>query len=221
MRSVKTGVEFWSKVSIAGSGCWEWRGAFAHFGHGKVTWLGRAVHAHRVAWELRHGPVPAGIIVRHKCDNPPCCNPDHLELGTLADNNADRVKRGRSRPSRGESTHNAKLTEDAVRHIRRNPLGRSNAELAMELGVSMATVSTAATGATWGHVDEPTRIAGADGRHWSARLSLVQVRAIRSSALNAAALARQFGVSPSTISRIRTGSSWKAHENLLRWPPSA
>ena len=75
--------------------CWEWTAAL-NKGYGAITVHGsRMRQAHVVAWELHHGqPLPAGMVVRHQCDNPPCTNPAHLELGTHADNVDDRIERG-------------------------------------------------------------------------------------------------------------------------------
>jgi len=78
--------------------CWPYTGTTDRFGYGQMT-LGKkySFQAHRVAFELANGPIPDGLIVRHKCDNPPCCNPAHLELGTHYDNAQDKVSRGRWR----------------------------------------------------------------------------------------------------------------------------
>jgi hypothetical protein len=78
------------------SGCWEFRGTRDEDGYGQLWFEGRAIRAHRTAYVATHGPVPDGLVVRHKCDNPPCINPAHLEAGTVAENNQDRAARGRS-----------------------------------------------------------------------------------------------------------------------------
>jgi hypothetical protein len=88
---------FWLKVrrSTRPGSCWEWQGALAA-GYGRYKLKGRVVGAHRYAWEWVNGPVPSGLVVRHKCDNPKCCNPDHLDVGTYRDNVSDMVERGRA-----------------------------------------------------------------------------------------------------------------------------
>jgi len=77
--------------------CWEWKGARSSAGYGQ-KWtpsVGQVLYTHRLAYEWANGPIPSGMIVLHACDNPPCCNPSHLRLGTHADNVADKMQKGR------------------------------------------------------------------------------------------------------------------------------
>lgn len=88
---------FWSKVAVGAPGeCWEWKRSRLPRGYGRFRQPTGHEYAHRVAWRLTNGPIPDGMVVRHYvCDNPPCCNPAHLRLGTQGDNNDDSVSRGR------------------------------------------------------------------------------------------------------------------------------
>lgn len=99
---------FWSRVK-RGDGCWEWQGGSNQYGYGLFTRRGCDTKvtrvASRISWELAHGPIPQGMVVCHKCDNPPCVNPDHLFIGTHLDNMRDMVAKGRSVPSRKSWTH--------------------------------------------------------------------------------------------------------------------
>lgn len=100
---------FWDRLDRSGgpNACWPFQGARNGDGYGQVSYRGRLRQAHRVAFILWHGPTMEGIgrwdIVLHSCDNPPCCNPRHLTLGTTADNNDDMRAKGRAK----EHTHGA------------------------------------------------------------------------------------------------------------------
>ena len=138
---------FWRKVARSGpADCWEWQAALCTGGYGSA-WNGRSVLAHRMAYELHNGPIPGGLVVRHRCDNPRCVNPAHLELGTQADNVRDRVRRGRSRYLHGEQNHQAILTASQVEEIRQSPM--TGKALAAAYGVSPMTISNIRTGKSW------------------------------------------------------------------------
>jgi hypothetical protein len=115
---------------------------------------GREHGAHRALWMLTNGPIPAGLFVLHRCDNPPCCNPDHLFLGTPADNMRDMSEKGRAKGARkGEGHHNAKLTADQVRHIRTLiTSGLSVRKIASMLSVSHGAVGHIRKGTCWSHL---------------------------------------------------------------------
>ncbi len=81
--------------------CWEWRGSRNPEGYGNFGLARKTEKAHRVAYRLFNGPIPVGMLVMHKCDNPPCCNPEHLKLGTWQENAQDKEEKGRGNHARG------------------------------------------------------------------------------------------------------------------------
>jgi hypothetical protein len=113
--------------------------------------------AHRVAWELTHGPIPDGeghhgTVVMHTCDNRLCCNPAHLRLGTQADNVRDMDAKGRRVAvfRRGEEHHMTKITEDTVRGIRAS--NEPRAVLAARYEMTVAGIKNIRSGRTWRHI---------------------------------------------------------------------
>lgn len=146
---------FWSRVVIT-PGCWTWTGSRNRKGYGYLNVNGLEKTAHRAAYALTNGPVPDGLWVLHRCDNPPCCNPGHLFLGTNADNVADRVAKGRTVASPVESSTQAKLTDAAVIAIREAcATGARVSDVAASFGVSPALVSRVRRRQGWTHVAGP------------------------------------------------------------------
>lgn len=156
---------FWIKVNKA-SDCWEWTGARLPAGYG-VFWVnGKNEGAHRVSWQLHKGPIPDGLWVLHKCDNPRCVRPDHLFLGTPKDNTQDCQRKGRGGDSgigdwvlqnvhlipHGEEHSQAKLSAEAVSIIRAElRSGKSQRSLARHFKVNQSTVRDIAINKTWRH----------------------------------------------------------------------
>jgi hypothetical protein len=128
---------FWAKVDVSDSAsCWPWTGHRDARGYGRTT--KRSTTAHRVAWEVTHGEIPAGLFVCHRCDNPPCCNPAHLFLGTAGDNARDMAAKGRVRGGGPR-----RFDRDEARRLLASGLGlRATARI---LGVSHSSLRKAVT----------------------------------------------------------------------------
>jgi hypothetical protein len=150
---------FWSKVDSTSGDCWIFKGCRDSWGYAHYGVKGKRTQAHRYAYELTYGPIPAGKVLMHTCDNPPCVRPDHLRVGTNAENHRDAVVKRRH--AHGERNSHAILTERQVLELRRRyqppppdkPKAKTNIEeLAKEFGVSKATAYHAAVGNTWKHL---------------------------------------------------------------------
>ena len=132
--------------------CWIWPGYKMPSGYGELRVDGKNWLAHRYFWTITHGPITNGLWVLHKCDNPSCFRPDHLFLGTAADNCRDRHEKGRD--AKGEKNGSARLTERKVLSAREEYKlgGLTITELSVKYNVSFTTISAAVRGITWKHL---------------------------------------------------------------------
>lgn len=143
-----TVTRFWKYTVVAPDGCWQWTGARDSDGYGLLTTRRsgsiRHMRMHRLSWEIHHGPIPDGLFVLHRCDNPPCARPDHLFLGNNKENATDRHMKGRTiGAAKGERNPMARLSDGAVDELR----------AAVASGITYAKVG-AMFGVTSGHVSD-------------------------------------------------------------------
>lgn len=128
--------------------CWTWIGSKYSDGYGRLRRVGSA---HRISWMIHFGDIPKGLFVCHKCDNRSCVNPDHLFLGTAADNQKDMAIKGRM--IHGEDHHKSKLTKELVEQAKvlytTDPRKYSQSALARMFGVNQTTIRRALIGVTW------------------------------------------------------------------------
>jgi hypothetical protein len=181
LRGFPADVRLLSKLKHGKNGCWEFTGFKDADGYGKLQIGRRSIGAHRISWAAHRGEIPGGMCVLHKCDNPSCCNPLHLFLGTAAENMADRDAKGRQakgdsvsmrlhpesklwgdrnparihpeKLARGEKQGSAVLTESNVIAMRHKYAGGvRRSELASEFKCSWSAVDSVVSRRTWRHV---------------------------------------------------------------------
>jgi len=124
------------------NGCWVWQRALIR-GYGNIYVAGSARLAHRLSWEIHYGPIPPNMLVCHHCDNRACWNPDHLFIGTNADNNRDARAKGRGN---GHGVMNMQKAE-TIRHLWR--AGMSRSEIAAQMNLSFGQVWGVTSGRYW------------------------------------------------------------------------
>ena len=133
------------------TGCWNWRGPIDKGGYGKTKYNGKFISAHRLSailWLRIDRNDPRQVM--HKCDNPGCVNPDHLRIGTYSENVLDSISKGRNAFVGGEKNGHSKLTDAAVREIRKSTEVQS--VLARRFGVNQSQISRAKTAKRWRHL---------------------------------------------------------------------
>ncbi len=143
---------FWAKVNKT-KGCWEWTASCnIESGYGQIQWKRdgerTVLTAHVASWLINKGPIPRGLCVLHVCDNRKCVRPEHLFLGTLADNNAD--MKAKDRHARGSRMAHAKLSDTQVLAIRDDK--RQLVDIADEYGMCIASISMIRNRKTWRHI---------------------------------------------------------------------
>jgi DNA (cytosine-5)-methyltransferase 1 len=165
-------VRFWRRVEKTDT-CWLWKGAVKDTGYGVFWYNQRVERAHRVSWEMHHGPIPEGKCVLHTCDVRICVNPDHLWLGDYSDNNADMADKGRGviPLSYGEKHGKAKLSDAQVDEIRAS--AESGVVLAKRYGVSKSTISSVRLGHTRGNGTSAMCVRMREGREGGGKGPLV------------------------------------------------
>lgn len=146
---------FWQYVNKTDS-CWLWTGATSRGGYGVINAGGNSdkiLRAPRVSWALHNGPIPDGLSICHRCDNPPCVNPLHLFVGTIRDNNVDMWRKGRQSPPPqliGSQNPQAKLTAQQVQEIRaRYKRGTRQVACVREYGIAQSLIWRIVHGRTW------------------------------------------------------------------------
>lgn len=143
---------FWEHV-VKSDGCWEWNGGKAVHGYGSIhDDNGHQLRSNQASWILHHGPIPEGLWILHKCDNPPCVRPDHLYLGTHQDNMRDLILRGKGKGAAmvGSKNVHAKLREKDIPMIYKlNELGISYTAIGRMFRVKRNAIKSIIIGKSW------------------------------------------------------------------------
>lgn len=193
--------EFRARLVRVGE-CLEWSMARQPGGYGAVTIERRVWLTHRLSWLLHKGEDPGDLDVLHHCDNPSCCNPDHLFLGYHRDNMADKARKGR--------TNRAKITAQLAASIReRVAAGASQSDLAVELGIGRHTIVDIVRGRSWKWLDGPPL---ERKRRYRTKITEDIVRSIRAQAaagVTRAQLAAAHGLDVSMVRNIILRLQWK------------
>jgi len=140
---------FYEKVGLD----WRWRNATGKDGYGRMIFRGKMTDAHGISYMIHNGAIPEGVHVLHSCDDPGCVNPEHLHLGTHADNMREMMERGRRGGKGGGGVGRAKLTPAQVLEIREKyKIGAIQRSLAKEYEVNFRTINYIVNRVNWKHI---------------------------------------------------------------------
>ena len=202
---------FWKSVNKT-DGCWLWISGLDKDGYGAF----RAEHdgtthqrAHRYSYALHKGNIPTLLNVCHTCDVRACVNPEHLFLGTMAENMDDKMAKGRHRVINGENHYRAVLTEEQARAILLDP--RPHTQIANEYNVARTTISSLKARYSWPELGKAKGVKAkrvSPRRGVSDRVTPEMVQEILASRERGVDLAKRFGITPQMVSNIRHRRMW-------------
>lgn len=200
--------ENYEKHVIRKDGCWEWSGVKDKDGYGQIACgYHKQTKAHRVSWNIYKGTIPEGMIVCHHCDNPPCTNPSCLFLGTKKTNALDMSSKLRG--TNGTKNKHAKLQENDIPEIRRRlNQGESFYEIAKEFTVKPTTIWNIRENKSWKHVEE-NKCERIERKTTLTKDDIPKIRKLLEMGVKQVKIAKDFGVSDMTISKIKNGETWK------------
>lgn len=222
--------KFWSRIDVkAETECWTWMCGKSRLGYGKMSIGKKCIRAHRFALVVSGVEIPENMCACHSCDNPSCCNPKHLWVGSQSDNQKDRAAKGRSsrgerNPSKthpelfcGENNHASMLTDEIVSELRKNPpIGLNMSTESLKYSISPEAFRSAIVGDTWKHVPAMSP----DKLHAFLNANPpIRVRITRQTAdlvkeqlrlgLGVKEVSAKMGIHQRTVRRILSGQCWK------------
>lgn len=192
------------------TGCWEFIGTRNKRGYGVFTFENKKVPAHRFSYQIHVGNIPEGRLVLHKCDNPPCVNPEHLFIGTQFDNMRDMVQKGRNANTKGTNNPRASIYDDSVIQIRDLwDTGASIKEIAIHFMIPKSTVRNIISNVTWKHLPRCKRLPSNRGSHLTEN-DIFEIKRLGSlKRISQEFIGNMFRISQAQISKIVCGESWK------------
>jgi hypothetical protein len=215
-RGIPVSVRFWSKTKTDGD-CIVWTGPIDKGGYGRVWFNQKSGYAaHRAAYVLTHGDIPAGLGILHTCDNRKCVNPEHLYAGTAKDNMRDCIDRKRT--AAGESHGMAKLSADNIVEIRRLIVcGERLVDIAERFSVSPSTVTGINRGDNWSSVESGGFIRRKSRKTLTPAMVIEIRRLLALCTLTQTQIAVKFGVSLQAVHGIKSGRTWKSVPTESDW----
>jgi len=196
------------------TGCWVWQEHTDRDGYGLFWRNAKRYRVHRLMYELHNGESPGTLNVCHDCDNPPCCNPAHLWLGTNGDNTRDAMRKGRLAVGdrSGVSRFTIEIVTEAVDRVAR---GESQASVSRSLGISTGALQCVLLGRTWQQVDTSQIELPGKGvkgeRHYLSKLnadSVREIRRLRAEGETPSVISKKFGVCPANVVNICKRKTW-------------
>lgn len=185
-------------------GCWIWKGTKTNKGYGKTT---KSKLVHRLSWEAFKGKIPLLMNVLHHCDEPACCNPEHLFLGSQKENVQDMCQKGRKVSCVGSKNGMSKLSEFDVIEIRKlSSIGITNRSISEKYGLCESEISQILYGKKWGHVK--TGIKKSCKRRNLTDLEVREIKRMLKENMKNVDIANKISVSVARISHIKCGRNW-------------
>lgn len=225
-RKQNTPETIWKFIDKSGgeSACWPWTGCLNHKGYGVITINWKSVLVHRIALESKIGKLEDGQCSLHKCDHPPCCNPDHLFAGTKSDNHADMMAKSRNAKGeklssavkliakRGEDSSSAKLSETQVLEIR-NLYATTKIkldEIARICGTTIRNIKNIIEGKTWNHIENICKTVKVENRKGKlSKETVLEIRELKKSGKTVTEIMHLFNLSRFTINDVVYRRTWK------------